>query len=119
MKRLSIRQLKIVRNVVSVIGIVVGILLWKYLPDTFRNNGLFHVGNGEYGSKYGALIILVIQFFAFIPNTNIEEIHTDNPEERAKLEEKRTRLILEKQVMTAIAMALTIWGVTGLAALLL
>ena len=119
MKRLSNRQLKIVRNVVSVAGIVVGLFLWNYLPDTFRNTQIFHIGNGEYGSKYGALIILVIQFFAFIPDNSIEEVHTDDPEERPKLEEKRTRLILEKQVITAIAMALVIWGVTGLAAILL
>ena len=120
MKRLTNKQLKIVRNIISIAGVAVGILIWRYIPDTFRNNSLFHVGNGTYGSKYGVLTILFIQFFALIPYDNsIEEIHTDDPEKRSELEEKRTRRILEKQVVTAIAMALVIWCVTGFAALLL
>lgn len=120
MKRLTNKQLRIVRNVISIVGIVVGILIWRYIPDTFRNSSFFHVGNGKYGSKYGVLIILLIQLFAFIPYDNsIEEIHTADPEYRAELEEKRTRRILEMQIIKAISMALVIWCVTGFGALLL
>ena len=76
MKSLSSKQLKMVRNLVSIAGIVVGFLLWSFIPDTFKNSGLFHVGNGETGSKYGVLILLLLQFIAFIPDTGKEEIHT-------------------------------------------
>ena len=119
MKNLSIKQLKIVRNLVCVAGIVGGFILWTFLPDTFRNTSLFHIGNGEYGFKAGALILLLIQFFAFVPNTQQEEIHTEDPEERAKLEEERARKNAQLQVYTALGLALTIWLVMGLAALML
>lgn len=119
MKRLSSKQLKMVRNLASIAGIVVGFLLWSFIPDTFKNTSLFHVGNGETGSKYGVLILLLLQFVAFIPNMNKEEIHTTTPEEQAILVEERTRKTLERQVITAIFMALVIWVILGMAALLL
>lgn len=119
MIRLTNKQLKILRNGISIVGVAVGIFIWRYIPDTFRNNNLFHVGNGTYGSKYGVLILLLLQFITFIPYDNsIEEIYTDDPEKRAELEEKRTKRILEKQVVTAIAMALIIWCAMGFATLL-
>ncbi len=119
MKKLSSKQLKIIRNVICVAGIVGGFVLWTFLPDTFRNTSLFHVGNGEFGFKAGALILLLIQFFAFIPDTQQEEIHTEDLEERAKLEEERARKNAQLQVYTALGLALTIWLVMGLAALML
>lgn len=119
MKRLSSKQLKMVRNLASIAGIVVGFLLWSFIPGTFQNTSLFHVGNGETGSKYGVLILLLLQFVAFIPNMNKEEIHTTTPEEQAILVEERTRKTLEGQAITAIFMALVIWVILGMAALLL
>lgn len=119
MKKLSIKQLKIVRNLVCVAGILGGFILWTFLPDTFRNTSLFHIGNGEFGFKAGALILLLIQFFAFIPNTQQEEIHTEDPEERAKLEEERARENAHRQAFTAIFLSLTIWIIMGLAVLML
>lgn len=119
MKRLSSKQLKMVRNLASIAGIVVGFLLWSFIPDTFKNSGLFHVGNGETGSKYGVLILLLLQFIAFIPDMGKEEIHTTNPEEQAILVEEQTRKTSERQAITAIFMALVIWVILGMAALLL
>ncbi len=115
----KIRQLKIIRNLICVVGILGGFILWTFLPDTFQNNRLFHVGSGGLGTKAGVLIILLIQFFAFIPDTNKPEIHTVNPEERAKLEEEHGRREALRQVYTAIGLALTIWAVTGFAVLML
>lgn len=116
MKKLSNQQLKIIRNVAVVLGIVVGFLLWTRLPFRFENTSFFHVGNGKYGSKYGALIFLPMPLFAFISSDNcIEEIHTDDSEERQKLEEENARKILKIQVLRAISISLVIWGVTGLA----
>lgn len=120
MKKLSDSQLKIMVYVISALGIIGGLLLWRFIPYTFRNTSLFHVGNGELGNKFGALIILPIQLFAFVRKDNsIEEIHTDDPEERKKLEAINARKILELQVMRAIGLALTIWVVMGLGALIL
>lgn len=120
MKKLSDSQLKIIVYVVSAFGIIGGFLLWRFIPYTFRNTSFFHVGNGEFGNKIGALIILPLQLIAFIPKDNsIEEVHTDDPEERKKLEAINARRILELQVLRAIGLALTIWVVMGLGALVL
>lgn len=120
MKKLSDSQLKIMVYVVSALGIIGGFLLWRFIPYTFRNTSFFHVGNGEFGNKNGALIILPLQLIAFIPKDNsIEEVHTDDSEERKKLEAINARRILELQVLRAIGLALTIWVVMGLGALVL
>lgn len=119
MKRLSLKQLKIMRNVICAIGIIGGFVLWKFLPDTFANTKLFHVGNGKSGSKTGALLLLLLQFIAFIPYKDSEEIHTEDPQERAEMEEARDKNSLKQQVVMAIAMALVIWAVMGLAVLVL
>ena len=119
MSKLSDKQLKILLYVISILSIVVGFLLWRFMPGTFRNTSLFHIGNGRYGSKYGVLILLPLQLLAFIRKDNsIEEIHTDDPEERAKLEAANERKILELQVVRAIGLALVIWLVIGLGVLL-
>jgi hypothetical protein len=91
----------------------------NFLPDTFRNTRLFHIGNTEFGYKPGALILLLIQFFAFIPDTDQNEIHTDDPGERARLEEEHVRKNALRQVYTALGLALIIWAVMGFAALML
>lgn len=120
MKKLSDSQLKTVRNLVSILGVTVGFALWWLLPGVFKNTSFFHVGTGEFGSKYGALVLLLLQLFAFVPADNsIEEIHTDDPEERLKLEEANKRKLLEIQAMRAIGLAVTICAVMGLAAVLL
>jgi len=120
MKKLSDSTLRIIVYVVSALGIIGGFLLWKFIPYTFRNTSFFHVGNGEFGNKYGALIILPLQLIAFVRKDNsIEEVHTDDPEERKRLEGINERKILELQVLRAIGLALTIWLVMGLGALIL
>lgn len=119
MKKISNKQLKVILYIVSALGIIVGFLLWRLLPQTFRNTSLFHVGNEEYGSKYGLLIFLPLQLIAFIRKDNsIEEIHTDDPKERAKIEAINTRRILKIQVIWAIGLALLIWVLMGFAVLL-
>ena len=120
MKKISDLQLKIMLYVVSALGIIGGFLMWRFLPYTFRNTSFFHVGNGEFGNKIGALIILPLQLLAFVRKDNsIEEVHTDDPGEKARLEAINARKILELQVLRAIGLAITICGVMGLGALIL
>lgn len=120
MKKLSNRQLKVLRNVISIAGVVIGIIMWCFVPAIFKNSDTFHVGNGEYGSKYGILLVLLLQLFAFIPyNKHGEEIHTDDPEERKQLELKNEKKSLEIQVIMAIAMAFVICGTIGIAVIVL
>ena len=119
MKKLSIRQLKIIRNLICAAGILGGFILWTFLPASFQNTKLFHVGNGAFGSKAGALLLLPIQFFAFIPDMNQTENHSADPGERAKYEEERGKKDALRQVYTALGLALVIWAVMGFAALTL
>lgn len=120
MDRLSERTLKIIRNAVFLVGVAVGFLLWYLLPDFFTNTAFFHVGNGKYGSKYGALILLLLPTVAFIPTDNsIEEVHTDDLEERAKLEAENRKKLLKLQVGYAIAMSILVWLLMGGAVLFL
>lgn len=115
MKKLSVKQLKLIRNLICVAGIVGGFILWTFLPDVFTNTKLFHVGNGAYGFKAGALILLPLQFLAFLPDTHSSEIHTEDPAQRATLMEARARKDAVRQIFTALFLALTICAVMGLA----
>ena len=62
-----------------------------------------HVGNGAYGNKIGALIVLPFPLFALGYKLQKPEVHTDDPAERAKLIAEFERDNLTKQAITAIA----------------
>ena len=55
---------KMLRNMFILLGIGISFVLWVCLPDTFRNTSVFHVGTGEYGSKWGVLLVLVFPLFS-------------------------------------------------------
>ena len=63
---MTAKQYKNLRNIIIIAGIVIAFVIWLFIPDTFKNSPLFHVGNGEYGSKWGALILLPIPLFSSI-----------------------------------------------------
>ena len=88
MKRLTSKQLRTIRIFVIVSGILISFFIWLYWPDVIKNNSLYHVGNGRYGSKIGALLILLIPLFGFCPSGLNEEIHSTDSIERAELQEK-------------------------------
>ena len=88
MKRLTSKQLRTIRIFVIVVGIFISFFIWLSWPDVINNNPLYHVGNGRYGSKIGALLILLIPLFGFCPSGLNEEIHSTDPIERAELQEK-------------------------------
>lgn len=115
MEKLPVKTLKTIRNVIVLLGIVIGFLIWWRMPMVFKNTSLYHSGNGEYGLKFGALPLLLLQFLAFIPGNNKEEIHTEDPEERAMLEEESKKKELSLQIGVAVVEALVIWAIMGLA----
>lgn len=106
MKKLTSTQLKKIRLFVIFIGMLLCFIIWLFIPDVIKNNAVFHVGNGKYGSKIGALVIVLLPLFGFIPTRMEEEIHTKDTKERAELQEKFDRRSEEMQL--AIAFYVTV-----------
>lgn len=119
MKKLTSKQLKMIRNILIIVGIVITVMLWIMLPDTFRNTKMFHVGSGESGTKIGALIILFFPLAALIPDMGKEELHSNDPNEREEIAEKRAKNDALRQIAVAVGMDLVAWGIMGLAVLVL
>ena len=107
MKKLTSKQLRTIRRVIIVAGMLMCFIIWLFIPDVIKNNALFHVGNGKYGSKLGALIVVLIPLFGFIPARMDEEIHTKDPVERAELQEKFDRRSEEMQLVIAFVCSLS------------
>ena len=101
MKKLNSKQLKTIRIFIIIIGILISFVIWLFLPDVINNNALFHVGNGKYGSKLGALLLVLIPLFGFIPGRMDEEIHTKDSMERVELKEKFDKRSEEIQIAVA------------------
>ena len=95
----SVQKLKTIRNVVMLGGIFLIFVLWLMAPDVFQNSRFVHVGNGAYGHKIGALLVLLMPFMGFLPGNTKEEFHTDNEEEKIQMEcdwnikEKRAQIL--------------------------
>ena len=102
MKKLSSHQLRSIRIFSIIIGMLISFIIWLFLPDVINNNALFHVGNGKYGSKLGALLLVLIPLFGFIPGRSDEEIHTKDSQERVELKEKLDRKSEEIQLAVSI-----------------
>ncbi|MBR3509929.1 MAG: hypothetical protein IKO03_14300 [Lachnospiraceae bacterium] len=93
MKKLSTKTLKRIRNSIILIGMVVSFLLWLAMPAVFHNSKLFHVGNGTYGHKVGALLDVALPLLTFVATffskLNKPEFHAEGDEEYQKAELER------------------------------
>ncbi len=118
MNKLSLKTLKLIRNIIIIAGIAGGLIIWLGVPDMILNNRLVHVGNGRYGSKIGMLIILGLPLFSLFPYTVQEEIHSDDEAERAKLEEEAQRANVSTQISLGIFRAIVVWFIMFAAILL-
>ena len=114
MKKLTVKQLTIIRNVIIAASMIGGLIAWFALPYRIQNNGLIHVGTGKYGSKIGLLLCLFFPLFALIPNSKREEIHTEDPEERKILEEEQDRAERKIQISAGLEVLLAIFIVYAL-----
>ncbi|MBR6308185.1 MAG: hypothetical protein IKR39_06205 [Lachnospiraceae bacterium] len=119
MSKWSVRTLKTVRNIAIVAGMVGAFLIWLKLPWVVKNSSFMHVGNGAYGLKIGALIVIPFPLFALFHRFDKPEIHTDDPAERAKLAEEYERDNLTKQAVTAIGESIVIILLMALAIVLM
>lgn len=111
MKKLTSKQLRMIRLITIFTGMLLCFVIWLFIPDVIQNNAFFHVGNGKYGSKTGALLLVLIPLFGFIPQRTEEEIHTKDPVERAELQEKLDKRSEEIQLAVAFFCGLAACGV--------
>ncbi|HKM35297.1 MAG TPA: hypothetical protein VJY54_11220 [Lachnospiraceae bacterium] len=110
MKKYSLTTMKWVRNVLIIIGIVGGFIIWFFVPDTFKNTSFMHVGNGTYGSKYGMLVPILFPLFALLGKKKKLEFHSDDEEARALAEKEASRNLLEEQIAVALLEAVVAIG---------
>lgn len=111
MNRWSLRTLKWVRNIIIMVGIVGGLIIWLNIPSMILNNSLIHVGNGKFGSKIGMLSILILPLLCLIFSTDQSEIHTDDEAERARLETEMRKATVNIQICHAIVETIIVLGV--------
>ena len=102
MKKLTSKQLRTIRILITVSGILISFCIWLFWPDVINNNALYHVGNEKYGSKIGALLIVLIPLFGFVPCRTGEELHSEDSRERAELQEKLDKRAEEIQLAVAL-----------------
>lgn len=107
MKKLTSKQLRTIRILIIVSGMLISFYIWLFFPSVIKNNALYHVGNGKYGSKMGALLIALIPLFGFIPCRTDEEIHSKDLKERAELQEKFDKRAEETQLAVALFCSVT------------
>lgn len=112
------KKLRIIRDIIIIVSIIGGFILWLFLPSVFENTSFFHVGNGKYGSKIGALLMLLIPLTALFPVKNDDEIHTDDQEEKTKLLENRNIRARKTQIIIAIGNFFIVLGIMGAVVLL-
>lgn len=102
MNKLSIKTLKCLRTLAILIGIVGGFLIWLFVPDFIKNNALFHVGNGTYGTKWGMLLLLPLPLCALLHKNDTQEYHGSDLEFQTQNEETETRKTLHTQILTSL-----------------
>ena len=114
MKKLDSKQLRTVRILIMVIGMLISFCIWLCWSDVINNNALYHVGNGKNGSKMGALLIVLIPLFGLCLSGEKEEIHSKDSMERAELQEeidkKAEKIQLYVTVFCSIVACLVMLG---------
>lgn len=110
MNKWSLRTLKWIRNIIIMVGIAGGLIIWLRVPSVMLNNRFIHVGNGKYGSKIGMLILLILPFFSLFAGMEKDEIHTDDETERTRLGEETKRATVNTQICYAIAESILVLG---------
>ena len=116
---MNARHYKIIRNMIVFVGMAVAFVIWLFLPDTFKNSALFHVGNGEYGSKLGVLIILPLPMISLGIGNGKKESYSDDQDYRSQEDIRAEYKNMQLGLITAIALSLLVIALMGLGLVLL
>lgn len=112
---MNAKHFKIIRNITIFVGMVIAFIIWIFLPNTLKNSSLFHVGNGEYGSKWGALIILPLPLFSLFFRKEKKEFYSDDQDYISQEQMKAEKTNMQLGMITAIALSLLSIALMGAA----
>lgn len=106
---------RIIRNIAILAGMVIAFIIWLFIPNTFKNTTFFHIGNGEYGSKWGALIILLLPLFSLCFRKGKQEFYSDDQDYILQEQTKAEKTNMQLGMITAIALSLLAIALMGIA----
>ena len=101
---------QVMRNILILSGMSIALSIWFFMPDTFRNTSLFHVGNGEYGSKWGMLILIPLPLFALCFRKEKVEFHGDDEEYKKKMQEDSDVNNMKSGMLAALGLSIICVG---------
>ncbi len=105
---MTAKQYKNLRNIIIFVGMVAAFIIWLFIPGTFKNSSLFHVGTGEYGSKWGALILLPLPLFSLCFRKTKTEFHGSDSEYAAHEQNAADKTNMQLGMVTAAALSLLV-----------
>ena len=105
---MNIKKYRLLRNIFIISGIVIALIIWFFMPSTFKNSPLFHVGNGEYGTKWGALLLLPLPLFSLLFRQKKLEFYGDDEEYNKSEQEKADKKSMQLGMVTALGLSILI-----------
>ena len=103
---MTAKKYKTLRNMFILLGVVISFILWLFLPDSFRNTSVFHVGTGEYGSKWGVLLVLILPLFSLCFRTGQIPFHGGDEEFFKAEQEAADRVQMQCGMIMALSLSL-------------
>ncbi len=105
---MNTKKYRLLRNIFIISGIVIALIIWFFMPSSFKNSPLFHVGNGEYGTKWGALLLLPLPLFSLLFRQKKLEFYGDDEEYNKSEQEKADKKSMQLGMVTALGLSILI-----------
>ncbi len=99
------KRLSLIRNIVVIVGIIAGFVIWIFVPFTIKNSSILHVGNGEYGTKWGMLLALPLPLFSYFFHRKRLDFYGTDEELKKEEQEKSDMHQIRMGLITAVVMA--------------
>ncbi len=100
-----VKRLGLIRNIVVIVGIIAGFAIWLFIPATIKNSTILHVGNGEYGTKWGMLLVLPLPLFSYFFHKKKLDFYGTDEELKKEEQEESDRHQIRMGLITAVVMA--------------
>ncbi len=96
------KRLCLIRNIVVIVGIIAGFVIWLFVPATIKNSSILHVGNGEYGTKWGMLLALPLPLFSYFFHRKKLDFYGTDEELKKEEQEKSDTHQMRMGLITAL-----------------